>query len=673
MIRSLVFLSAVALITSSAFATDSTWRFPEENLDRTVSPAEDFYEYAIGGWRENHPIPAEYSRWGAFDVLQQKTEERLRVILEDASRARAPEGSDLQKIGDFYRSGLDVAAIEAAGTGPIDPEITRIEAIQDRDGLETEIARLHGVGVDAAFDFGAMSDPGESTRIIGVADEGGLGLVDRSYYLATDGPAQALRRQYIDHVEKMLELSGEPAAAAREGAERVVRLEVALAGGTMSRVERRDPHAIYHPTGLLGLAELTPHFSWTRYFERIGRPEIARINVTSPRFFRTLDSLFAETPLEDWKAYLRWHLVDAAAPYLTDAFVDERFRFRSKLTGVTRQSPRWLRVLQAENAALGFAVGKIYVERHFSADSKAGAAVILHNVQAALAASLSTLSWMSPETRARAQEKLQLMTEKIGYPDRWPDYSRLTIDSGPYALNVFRAAAFEVRRELDRIGQPINREEWEMTPQTVNAYYDPSRNVIVFPAGILQPPFFDAGAPATWNYGAVGAVMGHEITHGFDDQGAQYDGRGNLVNWWTDADYKLFLARTSCITQQFAEYTVVGGGRVNGLLVTGEATADLGGVELALRALAASPEGEAELGQREGGFTSDQLFFLGFASIWAANIRPEAERMRALLDPHPPARYRVNGTLSNVPEFQAAFGIPEGSPMVNEVRCELWE
>jgi putative endopeptidase len=673
MIRSLVFLSAVSLITPSAFATDSAWRFPEENLDRTVSPAQDFYEYAVGGWRVNNPIPAEYSRWGAFDVLQQKTEERLRVILEDASRAQAPEGSDLQKIGDFYRSGLDVAAIEAAGTGPIDPEITRIEAIQDLDGVETEIARLHGVGVDVAFDFGAMSDPGESTRIIGVADEGGLGLVDRSYYLATDGPSKALRQQYTDHVARMLELSGEPAAAASEGAERAVRVEVALAGGTMSRVERRDPYATYHATALLGLAELTPHFSWTRYFERIGRPEIARINVTSPGFFRTLDSLFAESPLEDWKAYLRWRLVDTAAPYLTDAFVDERFRFRSRLTGVTRQSPRWLRVLQAENTALGFAVGKIYVERHFSADSKARAAVILHNVQAALAASLSTLSWMGAETRARAQEKLQLMTEKIGYPDRWPDYSRLTIDRGPYAINVLRAAAFEVRRELDKIGKPVDREEWEMTPQTVNAYYDPSRNVIVFPAGILQPPFFDAGAPATWNYGAVGAVMGHEITHGFDDQGAQYDGHGNLVNWWTDADYKLFLARTSCITRQFAEYTVAGGEHVNGLLVTGEATADLGGVELALRALAAAPEGAAELGQSVDGFTSNQLFFLGFASIWAANIRPEAERMRALLDPHPPARYRVNGTLSNVPELQAAFGIPAGSPMVSQVRCELWE
>jgi putative endopeptidase len=330
-------------------------------------------------------------------------------------------------------------------------------------------------------------------------------------------------------------------------------------------------------------------------------------------------------------------------------------------------------VLQADNSALGFAIGKLYVDRYFSPDSRARVAAILNNIQTALGASLSTLSWMSPETRARALEKLHLMTDRVGYPDQWLDYSSLEINQGPYVLNVLRAAAFEVRRQLEKIGQPVDREEWEMTPQTVNAYYNPSLNEIVFPAGILQPPFFDAEAPATWNYGAVGAVIAHEITHGFDDQGAQYDGHGNLVSWWTDTDYALFLARTSCITRQFSGFTVVGGEHVNGRLVTGEATADLGGVELALRALAASAEGRAESGQSFDGFTANQLFFLGFANIWAANIRPEAEQIRAVVDPHPPARYRVNGTLANVPEFQAAFAIPDGSPMVSQPRCELWE
>lgn len=673
MIRRLVLLSAVSLITPRAFATDSAWRFPAENLDPAVAPAQDFYEYAVGSWRRNHPIPPAYERLGTFDVLQQKTEEQIHVILEEASLAPAPEGSDLQKIGDFYDSGMNVKAIEAAGIEPIRPEIARIEAVQSLDDLQAEIVTLHATGIDVAFDFGAMPDPVESTRNIGVADEGGLGLPDRSYYLANDEPARTLRQQYAEHIGRMLELSGEPAAEARVDADRVVRVEVALAEGSMSRVERRDPHAVYHETVLEGLAELTPRFSWTRYFEQIGRPEITRINVTSPRFFRTLDGLLATTPIEDWRAYLRWHLVDSTAPYLPEVFVNERFRFRSKLTGVTEQRPRWLRVLQAENNALGFAVGKLYVERHFPPDSKARVDAILRNVQAALATSLSTLSWMSPETRGRALEKLQLMTNRIGYPERWRDYTGLTIDRGPFVLNVLRGAAFEVRRQLDKIGQPVDRGEWEMTPQTVNAYYDPSLNVIVFPAGILQPPFFAADAPASWNYGAVGTVIGHEISHGFDDQGAQYDGRGNLVNWWTEEDYTRFLAHTSCVAKQFSEYTVAGGAHVNGLLVTGEATADLGGVELALRALAVSAEGQVESDQRFDGFTANQLFFLGFANVWASNIRPEAERSRAVLDPHPPPRYRVNGTLSNVPEFQAAFAIPAESPMVRQTRCELWE
>ena len=673
MIRRLVFLSAVSLFTPSVFATDSAWRFPAENLDPTISPARDFYSYATGGWLKTHPIPPEFERWGSFDVLQQRTEQRIHGILEEASQARAPEGSDLQKIGDFYASGMDVATIDAAGTGPINPEIAKIEAVQNPEQLQAEIAHLHEQGIDVAFSFGAMPDPLESTRNIGVADEGGLGLPDRSYYFASDDASKTLRQEYIAHIGRMLELSGENTEKARADAAGAMRMELALAGKTMTRVERRDPHALVHSTGLAGLAELTPHFSWTRYFTLRGRPEINRINVTSPQFFREVDHLFATSTLDDWRAYLRWHLVDASAPYLPTAFVSERFRFRSKLTGVTEQQPRWLRVLRAENSTLGFAVGKVYVDRYFSSNSKARVAAILSNIQAALATSLSTLSWMSPETRGRALEKLRLMTNKIGYPERWRDYAKLAIDRGPYVLNVLRASAFEVRRQLDKIGQPVDRGEWEMTPQTVNAYYDPTLNVIVFPAGILQPPFFDEGAPATWNYGAVGTVIGHEISHGFDDQGAQYDARGNLVNWWTEADYKLFLARTSCITRQFSEYTVVGGARVNGLLVTGEATADLGGVELALRALAVSAEGKAEAGKRFDGFTANQLFFLGFANIWATNIRPEAERSRAVLDPHPPARYRVNGTLANVPELQAAFAIPAESPMVNHPRCGLWE
>jgi putative endopeptidase len=672
LVQKLVLVAGV-LFSARAFATDGAWEFPADNLDPTVSPADDFYEHAVGGWRKHHPIPADRDRWGTFDVVQERTEDRIRRILEDAASAHAPVGSDLQKIGDFYTSGLDLAAIEAAGTTPIDPELARIGNVTSLDELQTEIAELQSIGVDVAFDFGAMPDPMDSTRNLGVADEGGLGLPDRSYYFPSDEDAAARLRDYTAHVAKTLALAGEAPDDARADADRVVRLETTLAGGTMSRVERRDPHAIYHPTGLDGLAALTPLLSWTRYFDLLGLHGIERINVTSPRFFRTLDGLLAATPMADWRAYLRWHLLDATSAYLPAAFADESYAFSARLSGTTAPPPRWLRVLRATNAALGFAVGKIYVERHFSADSRARVAAILEEIQAALAASISTLSWMGPETRERALEKLHLMIDRVGYPDRWRDYSALEVNQGPYVLNGLRAAAFEVRRQLEKIGQPVDREEWEMTPQTVNAYYNPALNEIVFPAGILQPPFFDEGAPATWNHGAVGAVIGHEITHGFDDQGARYDGHGNLENWWTDADYARFLARTSCITRQYAGYTVVGGGHVNGGLVTGEATADLGGVELSLRALAASPGGRAESGQILGGFPADQLFYLAFASIWATNIRPEAEATRTVVDPHPPARYRVNGTLANIPEFQAAFAIPSESPMVAEPRCTLWE
>ena len=502
MVRKLVLLSATVLLSSRVFASDRAWTWPAENLDTSVSPADDFYEYAVGGWRSAHAIPPDRDRWGTFDVLQQRNEERIREILEDAAAARAPEGSDLQKIGDFYASGMDTEAIEAAGITPIAPEIARIEGVTDLESLETEIAELHAMGVDAAFDFGPMPDPLESTRNIGVADEGGLGLPDRTYYFPEDEAGRGRLRRYGEHIARMLALSGETTEESRADAERVVSLETALAEGTMSRVQRRDPHAVYHPMGLEDLAELTPHFSWPRYFDLLGVHGIERLDVTSLGFFRALDRRLATSPIEDWRAYLRWHLLDATAPYLSTAFVDESFGWSAQLSGATEQAPRWRRVLHAKNTALGFAMGKLYVDRYFSADSKARVAEILDNIQNALAASLSTLSWMSPETRERALEKLHLMVDGVGYPDRWLDYSGLHIDWGSYVLNVLRASAFEVRRQLDKIGQPVDRGEWEMTPQTVNAYYNPALNEIVFPAGILQPPFFDAEAPAAWNYGA---------------------------------------------------------------------------------------------------------------------------------------------------------------------------
>jgi putative endopeptidase len=647
----------------------SGWGFPAGNLDRSVSPAHDFYEFAVGGWRRAHPIPADRARWGAFDVLAEQTAERLRGILEEASAKRAPAGSDLQKLGDLHASGMDEAAIEAAGVAPLAAELERVEAVADLDGLQAEIAHLQEIGAGAAFDFGQMPDPKRSTIAIAAADQGGLGLPDRSDYLDDSPRDRALREAYLRHVAAMLALSGEPADRAARDAATILQMETALAAASLSRVERRDPYATYHPTDLAGLGALTPHFSWPRYFALVGRPDIARVNVGAPRFFEALDHLIDTAGLDAWRGYLRWHLVDLAAPYLSADFVREQLAFRAKLTGVQKEEPRWRRVLHAENDALGFALGRLYVERYFSAGMKAEAVALLHGVQAALRRDLATLPWMSPETRRRAIDKLDLMTSRIGYPDRWRDYGKLTIDRGPLVLNMLRANAFSWRRELDKIGKPVDRGEWSMLPQTVNAYYDPSLNQIVFPAGILQPPFFDAAAPPAWNHGAIGAVMGHEITHGFDDEGSRYDGAGNLVDWWTAEDARRFHARTQCIAEQFSRYTVAGGAHVNGALVTGEATADLGGVALSYLAyLARGDEG----GGKIEGFTRDQLFFLSFANIWANNARPEEEALLVLVDPHPPARFRVNGTLANLPAFQRAFAVPSGSPMVNEPACDVW-
>jgi putative endopeptidase len=670
--RSPFILALFLTVPAIASAADSAgWRFPAGNIDPSVQPSRDFYDFAVGGWRAKHPIPPQYARWGVFDQLAAETRAKVHQILEDAAAGAGAEDAERRKVGDFYASGMNEAAIEAAGITPILPEMERIDRMTSADDLEAEIAHLQEIGIDAAFEFGRMPDPVQSTMIIGVADQDGLGLPDPSYYTGKDPRSQEVRSAYAAHALAILQLAGEaPADAARDAAA-ALRMETALAEASQSRVERRDPYATYHSMDRAALAALTPHFSWPRYFTLVGRPDIERINVTAPGFFGAVDRLIAGADLSDWKAYLRLRLVDTAAPYLSRAFVDEHFRFEQRLTGVEQPLPRWERVLRSEDRALGFAVGKIFVERHFPPEAKRRAAAVLDDVQSALRRDLATLPWMSPETRQRAVEKLDLMANRIGYPEVWRSYEALDIDRGPWVNNVFRAAAFETRRELAQIGRPTDRGEWVMTPQTINAYYEPSLNVIVFPAGILQPPFFDPDAPEAWNYGAIGTVMGHEITHGFDDEGSQYDGHGNLRNWWLPEDAARFHARTTCIAEQFSGFTVAGGVHVNGRLVTGEATADLGGVKLALRAFEGR-RSQAAQQARTDAVSEEQLFFLSFANVWASNARPADEQLRAIVDPHPPPRYRVNGTLANLPEFQQAFEVPEGSPMVHTPRCEIW-
>ncbi|HVC29260.1 MAG TPA: M13 family metallopeptidase [Gammaproteobacteria bacterium] len=640
-------------------------------LDRSVNPAQNFFGYANGGWQKANPIPPAYSRWGTFNILQNENEDAIHKVLEDAAKnTQAQPGSDLQKIGAFFFSGMDEAAINQAGSKPLDPELDRINNITNLKQLQTEIAHLQMIGVDALFGMGEMQDFRDSTKVIGVVGQGGLGLPNRDYYLKKDPKFAKIRESYIQHIASSLELLGDTKDNAAREAGIVMDIETNLAKASMSQVEQRDPHAIYNVMNLVQLEKATPNFSWQDYFADVGHPELKSINLAMPKFFKAMGMQLASVPLSNWKTYLRWQLVDAFSPYLSQPFVDENFKMQSALTGSKELLPRWKRVTKAENNALGFAVGKAYVEMKFPPSSKAAVLEILHGIRAALNSDLKTIYWMGPDTRKAAIKKLDMMGERIGYPDKWRDYSALDINRGPYVLNVMRSNEFENNRELNKIGKPVDKNEWDMTPQTVNAYYDPSMNNINFPAGILQPPFFDPNAPMSVNYGAIGFVMGHETTHGFDDQGSQFDGHGNLKNWWTKADKRKFDKNVKCIADQFSAYTVDGDLHVQGKLVTGEAIADLGGLKLAWRAFHASPYYKEA--KTIDGFTPDQQFFLGAAHVWAQNIRPEEARRLVTVDPHPPAMYRVNGTMANLPQFQQAYHVPKNSPMVNKHICVIW-
>ena len=660
-------LSGAAFAAGAAVTGDSlhsNW------LDTKVSPAQNFYEFANGGWQRMHPIPAAYSSWSTFNILTVRNQKVIRQLIEDAAKTHAPDGSASQKVGDFYASGMDEKLIERVGLTPLSPELDGIAGIHDLAGLQREVAHLQMIDVDAMFGIGEMQDFKNSNQVIGVAGQGGLGLPDRDYYLKQDPKFKQIRAEYVAHLTRTFQLLGDGKDSAAHEAQIVMSIETGLAKASMSRVEQRDPRAIYHVMDLVQLDHNMPNFSWSTYFRQIGHPEIKSINLAMPQFFATLGQDLRSVPLNEWKVYLRWRLIDAYAPYLSKPFVDENFRMNSALTGAQTLLPRWQRVVNAENDALGFAVGKLYVAKMFPPSSKAAVLAILHNIRGALSADLQTLPWMTPATRKAALVKLSLMGERIGYPDKWRDYSTLRIDRGPYVLNVLRANEFDQKRELNKIGKPVDRNEWYMTPQEVNAYYDPSMNNINFPAGILQPPLFDPKAPIAVNYAAIGWVMGHEMTHGFDDQGSQFDGHGNLKNWWTPEDAKRFHAATACIANQFSGYTVDGDLHVQGKLVTGEATADLGGLMLAWRAFHGSSAYQDA--KPLNGYTPDQQFFIGAAHIWIMNMRPAEARRRVTIDPHPPAEYRVDGTLANLPQFQEAFHIPAGSPMVNAPRCVIW-
>ncbi|HEY6442954.1 MAG TPA: M13 family metallopeptidase [Candidatus Acidoferrales bacterium] len=669
------FVAEAAGGSSTTKDTSARHGFNLANLDRSVSPCEDFYQFADGGWMKNNPIPADRAAWATFNKLRDHNESLLHEILEQASKdTKAQPGSNWQKIGDFYASCMDETQVEAAGLKPIQPELQRIAAINNVSSLQDEIARLQHTGANAVFSFGSEQDLKDSTQVIAGAGQGGLGLPDRQYYLDDDARSKQLRASYIQHVTNMFKLAGDDPSTAAAEAKSIMDTETALARASKKAEDLRDPVTNYHPMTLAQLRGLTPHFSWTVYFKEIGAPPLGSADIGQPDFFKEVDASLTNVPLGAWKTYLRWHLIHSVAPSLPEKFVEENFDFYGRtLTGAKQMLPRWQRCVQATDRELGEALGQYYVQRYFPPEAKARALAMVHNLMDALRADLSTLDWMSPSTRQQAAKKLDLINLKIGYPDKWRDYSAYKVDRGPYVENVLRGDSFEVARDLAKIGKPVDRTEWDMTPPTVNAYYNPSLNEIVFPAGILQPPFFDLHADDAINYGGIGSVIGHEMTHGFDDQGAKFDGHGNLKNWWTPADLKNFQARGECIVNQFGSYEIEPGLHGNGKLEEGESIADLGGLTISHAAFEKTLAGKPAPAPIDG-FTAEQRFFLGWAQIWGANLRPEYARLIAKTNPHPLDKFRANGALSNTPAFAKAFGCAADSKMVRPAgqRCRIW-
>lgn len=658
-----------------AFASVGVNGINVANMDPTVKPVVDFFQYANGTWLKKTPIPNEYDKWGVLNIINDKNLTLLKGILEKASTDKsAAAGSNTKKVGDFFFAGMNTEQIERDGLSPLSDELKRVDSITNLEDFRAETARLHLYGVNALFGISSGQDFKDSTKVIGQLSQGGLGLPDRDYYTNTDEHSKKLRAEYVIHVGKMFELLGEKATDAEAKSKRIMEIETALAEGSMKNTDMRDPDKVYHKMTLAQMEEMTPRFSWKQYLKDIGYPDLGDINVGQPEFFKTMNSQLEKVSIADWKTYLKWQLINKSAPYLSERFVDQDFNFFGKtLTGKKVNLPRWKRVVSATDKAIGEAVGQEYVEVTFTPDAKTKALSLVNKIKEVLREDLSQLDWMSETTRKNAVEKLDDLRLKIGYPDKWRDYSKLEVNRDSYMKNVLAADEFEFRRQLDKVGRPVDKNEWLMTPQTVNAYYWAEQNEIVFPAGILQPPIFDPAADDATNLGAMGMVIGHELTHGFDDQGSKFDGKGNLKDWWTAEDQKRFKERVALIEKQYESYKVIDDVRFKGKLVAGEAAADLGGLTIAYKTLQ-KILGDAPREKDVNGFTPEQRFFISFAQAWATNVRPEKERLMAATDPHPTPKYRVLGTLANMEAFEKTFGGDGDKTMMlpaNE-RCQLW-
>ncbi len=670
----LFFLSLLLLTACLENKEGKEKAIDQSNMDLSVNPGDNFFLYANGGWMKQNPIPDEYSRYGSFDLLAEENKKMVKDLIEEAVSGQHEPGSIQQKVGDFFAVGMDSLRIDSEGINPILNALHQIDEIQTIDDVQVTIAQLHQSIGTPLFRLFANPDRKNSDMMIANLFQGGLGLTDRDYYTNEDPRSKEIRDEYTKYTSRMFEATGTDKEQSTENARIIMKVETRLAKASMTRLERRDPYKTYNMMTVEELNDIAPTFDWEEYFNEIGLAELTRLNVGQPVFFKEIGGMMTDIPVEEWKIYLKWHLINRAAPYLSSELVILNFEFYGKfLQGTEQIRPRWKRVTDATNRALGEAVGQIFVEKHFPPEAKERMLNLVNNLKLSLTERIRNLDWMSEETKQEALSKLEVMNVKIGYPDKWKDYSALTIETDSYIQNVIRGSKFGFQEMIDKIDKPVDPDEWGMTPQTVNAYYNPSRNEIVFPAAILQPPFFNMDADDAVNYGAIGMVIGHEMTHGFDDQGRQYDKDGNLRDWWTKEDSERFKERSQVLVDQYDSFVVLDTIKADGQLTLGENIADLGGLHIAFDAFMKSQEDDPQPEYIDG-FTPEQRFFLSYAHIWAQNIRDKEILRRTKEDVHSLGKYRVNGPLPNIAAFYEAFNISEEDPMYlqEEERASIW-